>query len=865
MTRKTSTPAHLVLIILITLFLVAVPVATLAQGLATLGPAGAPQDMSNGEAQPNSASSIVGFGRVSWFGVQGASTFVTAADVNGDGLPDLLVSESPSNSIALLINGGSNKYHLFHTPFPSGGASPGTIVPIDLNRDGKIDLVVANQSQCSGCVTDGVIAVFMGNGNGTFASPVLYDSGGLGLGSQDLAVVDVNGDGKPDIIVLNCGPGNASSCGSDNGVLSVLLGNGDGTFQPAKSQDVGLPVNAGFALADVNGDGKPDVLISSPTCSPAGNCPTASLIVMLGEGDGTFESAASYSTGAVLGGAIAVGDLNHDGKPDVVVGGCAASPCASANGVVSVLLGNGDGSFQPPVLYDIGGPYSLAITDLNFDGNSDVLVSDVFGRSVDILLGNGDGSFQFPPAILSQRWPPVSVAVFDGGDIAFATGAGVVGALVNNTLSLQPTSTSLTSKLNPSIYGEALTLTATISHSSGSPGGYVTFYDGTTNVGTRAAGGGVSKITIRQALPAGSHSFMAAYQGSPVFGRSTSPPMIQTIEMATSSTTLTSSLNPASTGQSVTFMATITSRHHGAATGSVTFYSGSQALGTVALSGGVATLTTAFSSAGTFSITAQYAGDSNNIASASPILDQTINQATSAALISQIGASDPKSANQPRPNLSEECGSVVQAWAAGDGINLDGVTFNASVDMSLYCRGQLGYCTGQVIFSEYGSTIATANVNSSCSATTSTQLPAGNHRIKALFNPNIGHWRPSSSWFTYQVSKYPTSTTLTSSQDPTTQGQPVTLTAIVSAATGVPPTGKVRFTIGIKPVALVTLSPDNNDGVAVAALPDHNLQVGTHVISAQYYGDSVYAPSSAPVLVQIVNSPSSAAQAREGK
>src|ERR1019366_4709092 len=135
------------------------------------------------------------------------------------------------------------------------------------------------------------------------------------------------------------------------------------------------------AVADVNGDGKPDVVV--------GNCGDSTVGVLLGNGDGTFQPAVTYFTyfsGCWNPTAVAVADLNGDGKPDLVMG------CGSI-AAVGVMLGNGDGTFQPAVTYDSGGrdPWSVAVADVNGDGNPDLLVANYASGTVGVLLGNGDG------------------------------------------------------------------------------------------------------------------------------------------------------------------------------------------------------------------------------------------------------------------------------------------------------------------------------------------------------------------------------------------------------------------------------------------------------------------------------------------
>ena len=257
------------------------------------------------------------------------------------------------------------------------------------------------------------MSVLLGNGNGTFQRAVGYLSGG----SQALSVAmgDLNGDGHPDLVVANdCAGAADGNCANQGaGQIGVLLGKGDGTFQPVVSYFSGGAIGSGVSLADVNGDGLLDAIAMNSCQELGGGCDNGSIGVLLGKGDGTFFPVVPYpaSFSPI---SVTIADLNGDGHQDVVVFGEESLPTTTQETQLSVLLGNGDGSFQPETKYSGGGygPTWVAIGDVNHDGKLDAIVANVChsldecasGR-LSVFFGTGDGSFHSPLATTREGMP----------------------------------------------------------------------------------------------------------------------------------------------------------------------------------------------------------------------------------------------------------------------------------------------------------------------------------------------------------------------------------------------------------------------------------------------------------------------------
>lgn len=317
--------------------------------------------------------------------------FVAVADFNGDGNLDLAVPVysifTPLADMNIFLGKGNGTFTA-GPAFPLTGQNVNNAAVGDFNGDGIADMAIslpdANEVQ-----------ILLGNGDGSFtAMPAISNP----YAARVVAAGDLNGDGNADLVVAGY-------------EVTILLGKGDGTFTVGQT----IPITGGgysVAVGDYNGDGIPDLAI--PNNSGSESSPS-SVTILLGNGDGTFTQMSQSPPTGIEPLWIAAGDLRGNGILDLVVTN--QNDGYPNLGSATVLLGNGDGTFTPTATSPVTGsnPESIAFADFNGDGKPDLAISNAGSNTVTVLLGNGDGTFATPLSFHAGI-NPIFAAVGDFND-----------------------------------------------------------------------------------------------------------------------------------------------------------------------------------------------------------------------------------------------------------------------------------------------------------------------------------------------------------------------------------------------------------------------------------------------------------------
>lgn len=564
---------------------------------------------------------------------------LAVADFNNDGKDDVAVANSGSASVSILSGSGTGAFTTGPIFTTGTSTTPAAVAAGDFNRDGWPDIAVTDDPPTgTGPITFGHVFIRLNDGKGNF--PTIAHTYTVGVHPRSIEARDVDGDGKLDLLVNN----------GDS--VSVLFGNGDGSFQnPVSFAAVtpktasraafipnasGAPLTAlnGMATGDLRGIGRKDMVIADAS--------TNAVQVLLNNGNRTFATpAVSYLSGGTQTSAVAIGDVNGDGKPDIV-----AANFASNN--ITVFINNGSGVFTPGGTFSIQnagkgqGPFDIQLLDFNGDGRLDVATVNYTDGTVSALAGNGNGTFQ-PATVYTVQSGPQGIRQLNvgGNRNSLATsGTGLAGGLVS--ILVPAVNTTVSAAASSAVFGSTPSITATVTSVSGTnvPTGTVTFSENgkvLTNGNQLPLSNGKATFTFAAPPAVGSHSILMSYSGDLAHNPSTGT-ATQVVTQA--ATTAALAVNgQLIVGATLTLVANV--QGPGTPTGEVLFQDKGTTLGAANLSGGIATLPISNLAAGAHSLTAAFQGSQNYFGSISPAVPINIQKP---AVIVEIASSAPSSA-----------------------------------------------------------------------------------------------------------------------------------------------------------------------------------------------------------------------------
>ena len=531
-----------------------------------------------------------------------ASILVTAGTYTSNGYSSPLINHDPGlvpdsgDLVTLLSDGKGNFKNVQALPTYPTNAQYFEPIHADFNHDGLEDIVYADLT--------GSVWVALSKGDGAFTTPVSAGFPATACPVYYGAAADLNGDGKADLVIPYGGDASCGSSGSGPSGYYVALGNGDGTFAAPVFATTGTELYE-LALGDINGDGKLDlILVDDPFDTGSG----FQVSYAAGKGDGTFNTPNVILQNELVSN-ISIADINNDGKSDLVLSSEEVQGTGISTGGILTMTGNGDGTFNPPSQIATGNFFfGMQVADMNNDGNADIVATLYEPTSYPLhydglvtLLGYGNGQFA-PPynsfETLESSLPLVGNFVNDDApDVVTSTsyGTALFVGQGGGYLAFATSASSID-------FGTADTLTATLTSSlpnRPAATGTVSFYDGTTPLGTAALSSGTAALTV-SSLAVGTHKIDAVYSGDTNFNPATSAS--STITVGSLAPAFTLSGTPATLSVTVGSTATATLNLAANATfsGAVTLScSGMPSNGSCSINPGIVTLTASENSTAT--------------------------------------------------------------------------------------------------------------------------------------------------------------------------------------------------------------------------------------------------------------------------
>jgi hypothetical protein len=470
---------------------------------------------------------------------------MAVADFNGDGKPDIAVTDNAAKNLVVYLNDGNGSFGPPKSmPLNMNAVGPGQIIAADFNEDGKQDIIVGTVGGLQS------VLLLLGNGDGTFTQqPDLPNS----FGFETAVAVDINRDGYLDLIL------------GGNGSMSLYLGDGRGNFQPQTFSNQGTGgLYTSIATGDFNKDNKLDFVAARP----------AGIWSYAGNGDGTFGSPTNLTTNALPSPrSVAVADFDGDGNADLVIG---------SNFAAAVIPGNGDGTFDlskssylyTPTFTANLNAYGTLVAAMDMDGDkkTDVVVAEDLSKTINVFLNDGTGKFP-------QQAPDFTAAVDPGSEqlaLADLNGDGLPDIIfasnvtqnISVFLSIKPKTTptiTLTSSAASQFVGTSVGLTVKVTGSTSTTStGTVSLLEGSTSLGQQALDSNGQAIFSLSNLSVGQHNITAVYAGDTNYNTITSSAVTQAItDMQVSST----ASQTVTAGGTATYSLTVTPA--GGLTGSV--------------------------------------------------------------------------------------------------------------------------------------------------------------------------------------------------------------------------------------------------------------------------------------------------------